>query len=240
MPTSRETTYKPRLPGIAASAAQAIIGAGASNAGIWLHYVFKPLTTLLILLRIRAIGNPVNARYRRAVLTGVALSLVGDIFLMLPASVLPAGFMLGLVSFLIAHLFFLRALSSDVGLFARPGVIIVFLLVGAVNLAILWPGLAASLKIPVVAYMLCLIAMTSQAAIRYLQLRTRGSRLAAIGGMLFMLSDTILAYNKFYLPVPASALLILVTYYAAVFLIADSVAAEDATNEASALQGAST
>jgi uncharacterized membrane protein YhhN len=42
-----------------------------------------------------------------------------------------------------------------------------------------------------------------------------------------MISDTILAYNRFYTPIPASALWILGTYYTALLLIARSVAAGD-------------
>ena len=227
-----------RLPGILSAAALAIAGAGAADASIWLHFLFKPLTTILILLRVLRIPHPASPRYRRAIITGIALSLCGDVFLMLPASVTTAGFMLGLGSFLVAHLFFLRALTVDVRLFSKPLIVLLFALVGAVNLAILWPGLAAGLKVPVVAYIVCLIAMASQAVTRYLHLRTRASRLAAIGSVFFMLSDTILAYDKFHAPIYASALLILATYYTALLLIADSVATDDVTPQSTPAQDA--
>lgn len=213
--------------GIALAGLLAIAGSGARDATIFLHYAFKPLATALIFLSVWRTANPVNPRYRRAVLAGVALSLCGDVFLMLPKAVLPAGFLLGLSSFLIAHLFFLRALTSDARLFGRPLALLALLLVGALNLAVLWPGLAPALQGPVVAYMLCLVAMAAQAISRHLQWRRRGSRLAAAGGLLFMLSDTLLAYNKFYAPIPLSALWILGTYYTALFLIARSVANDE-------------
>lgn len=212
---------------IAASGLLAIIGAGANGASIGLHYVFKPLATILIFVSAWQIRNPVNPRYRRAVLAGIALSLCGDVFLMLPKDVLPAGFLLGLSSFLIAHLFFLRAFTSDARLFGKPLVVLGLLLVGGANLFVLWPGLAPALKGPVLVYMLCLLAMVAQAIGRHLQWRQHGSRLAAFGGVLFLLSDTLLAYNKFYAPIPLSALWILSTYYTALFLIARSVAASE-------------
>ncbi|MGB7481851.1 MAG: lysoplasmalogenase, partial [Burkholderiaceae bacterium] len=203
----------------------AIAGSGAADARIWLHYLFKPAATLLILIGAWRIATAVGARYRRAVLAGIVLSLCGDIFLMLPKSVLANGFLLGLASFLVAHLFFLRALTADARPFGAPAVALFLLLIGAANLWVLWPGLAPGLRIPVVLYMLCLLAMVAQAAARHLALGRRDSLLAAAGGLLFLLSDTLLAYNKFHAPLPASALWILSTYYTALFLIARSVAA---------------
>ena len=41
-----------------------------------------------------------------------------------------------------------------------------------------------------------------------------------IGGALFMASDTVLAVNRFAMPIPAAGLWILATYWAAQWLIA--------------------
>jgi uncharacterized membrane protein YhhN len=213
--------------GIGLSGLLAIIGSSASDAGIglrYVHYAFKPLTTALIFLCAWRTTNLINPRYQRAVLAGITLSLCGDVFLMLPKDVLASGFLLGLGSFLIAHLFFLRAFTSDARLFSNPLVALSLLLIGCANLAVLWPGLASGLKVPVIMYMLCLLAMVAQAISRHLQWRWRSSQLAAFGGILFLLSDILLAYNKFYTPIPLSALWILSTYYTALFLIARSVA----------------
>jgi uncharacterized membrane protein YhhN len=53
--------------------------------------------------------------------------------------------------------------------------------------------------------------------------------MAAIGAALFMLSDTVLAYDRFRAPLPQSALLILATYYLALWHIARSMAAKPST-----------
>ena len=209
---------------IAASGLLATVGAGARDWLLWLHFAFKPLTTILILVEAWRAPAPVDLRYRRAVLIGIALSAIGDVFLMLPTTVTRSGFLLGLGSFLVAHLFFLRALTTGVRLFAIAWVPLLFGTIGAINLAILWPGLASGLRLPVLLYMLCLVAMTSQAVIRSLLLKTPSSRFAAMGGVFFLASDTVLAYNKFYAPIAMSALWILGTYYFALWLIARSVA----------------
>lgn len=208
---------------IAAVAALAITGSALGAQALWLHYLCKPLATLLMLQLAWRAAAPVSAAYRRAVAAGLLLSLLGDVALMLPPTVLAAGFELGLASFLLAHLFFLRALTRDAPLFAKPLPLVVLLVLSVGNMSVLWPHIGAALHIPVLAYMLCLVAMTAQAASRWLTLGTADSRLAAWGGVFFLASDTSLAYNKFYAPIPASPLIVLGTYYLALYLIARSV-----------------
>jgi uncharacterized membrane protein YhhN len=204
----------------------AIVSAGAQGDLIWLHYIAKPLTTLLILASVWRAGDAPNARYRRAIMIGIAFSACGDIFLMLPETFMPSGFLFGLGSFLVAHLFFLRALTSDAKWFGKRLVLPAFAVVGAINLAILWPGLAPDLRAPVLVYVSCLIAMTSQAVSRFLTVRTIASGFAAFGGVIFLLSDTLIAYNRFHAPILFASTCILVTYYAALWLIAKSARSE--------------
>ena len=100
-----------------------------------------------------------------------------------------------------------------------------FLLYAAVTLAILWllwPGVPPALRLPVVAYVICLATMAAQAAVSW-----RVAPLAAIGGALFVCSDALLAINKFMLPLPASGLWILATYWAAQWCIASSLRGRD-------------
>lgn len=207
---------------ILASALLAITGSALGGEAIWLHYVFKPLTTMLVWAMVWRAGT---SPYRKAILAALLLSLFGDVFLMLP---MKFGFELGLASFLIAHLFFLRAFTRDAPLFGKRLPLILLLALSLANLLVLWPGVGKGLQIPVVAYMLCLVAMTAQAVSRGLSLGTQDGKLAAAGGIAFLISDTTLAYNKFHAPVPASALLVLGTYYAALYLIALSVKSKSA------------
>lgn len=210
---------------ILASALLAILGSSLGGEAIWLHYIFKPLTTMLVWAMVwRASG--VALPYRKAILVALLLSLCGDVFLMLPMRL---GFELGLASFLLAHLFFLRAFTRDAPLFGKRLPLILLLALSVANLLVLWPGVGQGLQLPVLAYMLCLVAMTAQALSRALSLGTADGKLAACGGVAFLISDTTLAYNKFHAPVPASALLVLGTYYAALYLIALSVRRKSAT-----------
>ncbi|MGB3381907.1 MAG: lysoplasmalogenase family protein, partial [Rhodanobacter sp.] len=55
----------------------------------------------------------------------------------------------------------------------------------------------------------------------------RPARRAAIGGALFMLGDSLLAWDRFHGALPLAAVWVLGSYYAAVWFIARSVARDD-------------
>ncbi|MEO8123558.1 MAG: lysoplasmalogenase [Burkholderiales bacterium] len=187
-----------------------------------LIYAFKPATTLLIIAWAWPRGADAPT-VRRWVRIGLWLSLAGDVFLMWPQQ----GFLPGLVSFLLAHLAFIVAFTRRVPIVARSQPFALYAFVAAVLLWQLWPGVPAALRRPVLAYVVCLAAMAAQAGVVWLVARgSEGEALArnaAIGGVLFMASDTLLAFNKFNAPIPLSALLILATYWAALSLIAASL-----------------
>lgn len=202
----------------------AIAGGWLGGPWLWLHYVGKPLTTLSILWLALSAQPAVGARYRGAVLAGMALSLVGDICLMLPGD----HFVPGLVAFLLAHVCYIVAFAPGSNGKARA---VAFLLVAAVaagNLIGLLPRVDAALKIPVLAYTAVLATMAGFAFARAWTAEVsrtlpRSARMAAIGAVFFMISDSLLAWDRFAGGVPVPALLVLGTYYVAQWCIAQSV-----------------
>ena len=124
------------------SGALAILSAPWGFGQPWMNLVFKPLTTLLIIAYAwpRGADRPLT---RRWVLLGLALSLCGDVALMWPER----GFLPGLVSFLLAHLAYLRAFTRDgVRLAARPLPFVLYGLLAALILWQLWPGVPPGLR----------------------------------------------------------------------------------------------
>jgi uncharacterized membrane protein YhhN len=186
-----------------------------------LIFVFKPATTLLIIAWAWPRGADAPAM-RRWVRTGLVFSLAGDVFLMWPE-----GFLPGLVSFLLAHLAYIVAFTRNARFAARPLAFVVYALIGAALLSQLWPGVPSALRVPVLAYVVCLAAMAAQAGVLWLAARgsagAAAARSAAFGGLLFMTSDTLLAFNKFSAPIPLASLWILATYWLAQGLIARSL-----------------
>ena len=191
-----------------------------------LGFVFKPLTTLLIIGY--AWPRGANApKQRRLIRIGLILSLAGDVFLLWPKE----GFLPGLVAFLLAHLAYIAAFCVPVRLGAKPWVFAVYSLVAAAILSALWAGVPEALRAPVVAYVVCLATMAAQALVWWRSSAaphagdTSLARLAALGGVLFMASDSLLATTKFAVPLPLASLWILLTYWLAQWCIASALRA---------------
>lgn len=219
---------RPRLGGSAVLllAVLAIVGAFLPGEGRWLHWLAKPAATLLIAAMVwqtRPAGSP---SYRRAVLAGMLLSCAGDIALMLPMD----AFVPGLLAFLLAHLCYIVAFRD--GLRAGRGLLAAAVLLGAVavlNVMGLWPHLPAPMRTPVMAYVVVLASMAVLALARVwarpqaAEPEPCSARWAAAGALLFVASDSLLAWDRFAGGLPLASLLVLSTYYAAQYAIARSV-----------------
>jgi uncharacterized membrane protein YhhN len=208
------------------SGAIAILGLSGALPPV-LGFVFKPLTTLLIIVFAwRRAGSTVLQR--RLIRIGLLLSLAGDVFLLWPKE----GFLPGLVAFLLAHLAYIGAFCVPVRLAAKPLGFVAYAGIATLVLAWLWPGIAAPLRAPVVAYVVCLATMAAQGLAWWRVSVERDAageaplaRLAALGGLLFMVSDSLLAINKFALALPLASLWILATYWLAQWCIASALRA---------------
>ena len=150
---------------------------------------------------------------------GLVFSLFGDVFLMLPKD----RFVAGLVSFLVAHLLYIGAFTGlGAAMEVTWWVLVPFLAYAAVLLRILLPYVPRALKTAVIVYAAALLVMAWQAAERGAA-GVPGGALAAIGGVLFVISDSALALDRFRCPFPGAQPLILATYWAAQTLIALSI-----------------
>ncbi len=184
----------------------------------WLVYVFKPLATLLILAL--ALSLPAaRADYQWAIAAGLLFSMAGDVFLMLPRD----RFVAGLASFLVAHLCYVAAFSLDVPFAGAPLAWLPFFLAGGIVAALVWPGLKPALRAPVLAYVGVIAVMAGQAAGRGLALEDGPALAAALGAGLFVVSDAVLAIDRFRWKFRAARAVTLATYWAAQLLIALSV-----------------
>ncbi len=181
-------------------------------------YIFKPLTTILLISLAALAKAAADKGYKTAVLVGLIFSLAGDIFLMLPADL----FVPGLVSFLVAHLAYIHAFRGQRPWRLAPLPAAVALAYGAGVFLLLRPGLG-DLALPVAAYVLVILVMAYTAWDQWDQHRAPWAALAFAGALLFVLSDTILAWNKFRAPFAAGRALNLTTYFAAQWLIARSI-----------------
>ena len=186
-------------------------------------YLTKP-TTMLLIIVLAVVGKDLApSRYANLVLIGLVCSLAGDIFLMLPSD----QFIPGLVSFLIAHLFYIAAFRSGIAGFGPVWLAVPFFAYGLGAFWILLPGLGG-LRLPLIAYLVVILTMSWQAAVRWNATRDRSCLSAFLGALLFVVSDSLIAYNRFHTRFYLAEALIMSTYFPAQWLIAYSVSLQSA------------
>lgn len=153
-----------------------------------------------------------NGVSRTLALTALVFSATGDVLLAIPFH---NHFVFGLGAFLLAQLTyagnFLRAAEFGSRRFALRGVAIVL---AALLLARqVLPG-AGELALPVVFYIIAIVFMALSAAAH-----RSGSSLLFAGAVTFMVSDALIAINRFVDPVPMAGTWIMLTYYGAQALL---------------------
>lgn len=203
------------LPVAGLSAALAILG--EERGPRTLVYAFKPLTTALILL-MAVTAEGADPRYRILITAGLAASLAGDVFLMLPQD----RFTAGLASFLAAHVTYAAAFATRPSGVADGMLLLALLAIAAGIVGVLWAGLGR-FRGPVVVYVAAIMGMAWLACIRWRAGEAVGAGLAAVGALSFVLSDALLALDRFRRPFRHSRAWVLASYYAAQALIALSV-----------------
>ncbi|EDP70335.1 hypothetical protein FBALC1_06248 [Flavobacteriales bacterium ALC-1] len=182
------------------------------------HYIAKPaIVVSLIFLFIKTSGS-LSKPIKNLTILALVFSLLGDILLMF-VDKSEHIFTFGLVAFLIAHVMYVLLFLKHRNKEKSPFGFIVLLLAYATSLFyFLKDGLGAML-IPVIVYMLVILSMATSAYLRKNKANILSYGLVFLGAICFMISDSILALNKFYQPIPWSNISIMVTYALAQYLI---------------------
>ncbi len=179
------------------------------------HYVSKPLATLLILLLALLAPADTGPGTRLLIILGLAASLIGDIWLMLPRD----RFVLGLASFAVAQVCYIAAFGGTLASCPPLWTYIPYLAYAGAMSSLLWRD-AEAMRLPVVVYALLLVSVAWLAGARWLQDGNTPALQGWIGALLFLTSDSLLAWNRFRRPIPNGAAWVLATYYLGQALIA--------------------
>lgn len=192
-----------------------------------LHFVTKPMLVIFLAAFYRQSVPSVNGRFFLALI----FCWLGDVFLLFDR-VNEIFFMAGLGSFLLAHLiliFTYRILVTPEDNFKgtqRIRLSFPIILVGSGLVVVLYP-LLGELQIPVIIYALALTLMVLQSIFRLGRTNAKSFWLVFLGAVFFMLSDSLLAINKFYQPISFAGVWVMTTYIAAIYLIVSGVIAHD-------------
>lgn len=186
------------------------------------RHLTKPLLLISLGLFYRSSVNKINWIY----LIAVFFSFLGDVLLIFDSEL---NFILGLATFLISHIFYivmvLKGLeqSSHVNKVraAIPFIVLFFVLI-----SFLKDSLDVML-IPVVVYGLVISLFGTMALLNFKLKKNKPSLILLIGAILFIISDSILAINKFYSAKEILAVSVMITYLLAQYCICVSVIQSD-------------
>lgn len=182
----------------------------------WLYYVSKPLTVMLLLIQCVWSGAP--SFYYWTIVIGLCFSIIGDIYLMLPAD----RFLAGLMSFFFAHIAYTVAFASQWSGEISWWLLALCLAIGIVVFLLLLPFLAP-LQTPVALYIFVIMAMLFSAGQYWLLSHNQAALFTIVGAILFVLSDLTLAVNRFKVEFSAATVIIMSTYFIAQGLFVGSV-----------------
>jgi uncharacterized membrane protein YhhN len=151
------------------------------------------------------------------IIIALLFSWIGDVMLMFE-EINPVYFMLGLVSFLLAHIAYIFVFNKSSQNF-KPKIFtystgFLLILFGVLMLLLMWTGLG-NLKLPVTVYTSVIMLMGISALFR----KADGASLVLIGAILFISSDSLLALNKFYKGFEVADFWVMLTYILAQYFI---------------------
>ncbi|MNX08662.1 lysoplasmalogenase [Pedobacter ghigonis] len=182
----------------------------------------KPLITITLMVWLYS-STDLRGRFHKRIFTGLIFALAGDVLLMLQAG-RTLFFIYGLAAFLVCHIFYIRAFILDHK--SNPKhrtpyflwVVGVFAIFCSGLFFYLQPKLGV-MQFPVLMYAIIICVMAIMAVNRYGKVNIFSFKLILYGALFFLLSDSVLAVNKFSQPIPQAGVLIMATYMIAQYLI---------------------
>ena len=159
-------------------------------------------------------------RLHRLMFAGLFFSWAGDILLEIPESYGDL-FIPGLVSFLLAHVMYLMVFFSTPGrsvIIKKPFLLLPVLIYGAVLVYWLYNDLNG-MRVPVILYAIVILTMLSGSINRLEKVNRSSYWLVLAGAVLFVISDSLIAVNKFSYHIEYSRIWVMATYISAQYLI---------------------
>jgi uncharacterized membrane protein YhhN len=194
------------------------VAIGKQNVHFWTKPILMPVLAILLLTRLS--GNQSKVWY--LTLLGIVLAWAGDVFLLFENKN-PSFFLFGLASFLGTHIcyiiLFKKLIIPSSGWWSKKAWL--WLAVagyGIILVTLLWDSLG-EMKVPVMVYALCITVMLILSLRLQPGMPKQVWMYFAIGAGLFVLSDSILALNKFLQPIDFAAPAIMLTYGLAQYFI---------------------
>jgi len=185
------------------------------------RYFSKPLLMPLLAVFFISALAAVPSALKKWIILALLFSWFGDVFLMFEARD-PVFFLLGLVSFLAAHIFyilFFHKVKSKENTGNRKWLLLPIVVYYVILITLLYPSLGnMKAAVPVYGIAICFMLLLALHML-FIKNRKAGNYMAG-GAVLFVISDSVLAVNKFYESFEMAGLIIMLTYGLAQFVLA--------------------
>ena len=184
--------------------------------------VTKPLILISLLLYYLKSTNKRSTLYTGAVL----FSLLGDVLLI---SNTELNFMLGLASFLIAHILYIVMVmkSAETSSFKNKVKSVVPFVILGFGLLYFLKDTLGEMLIPVTIYAFVISMFGTVSLLNYINKKSNKALTLLLGALFFMLSDSVLAINKFQESNAVYPVVVMITYITAQYLICSYKLKED-------------
>lgn len=186
------------------------------------EWVFKPLIVIWLLSYFILQTRHEKNDLKKWIIIALLFSWLGDVLLMLQGDN-SIFFLLGLSAFLLAHLFFIlffHFVRIRENVKSRWYLLLIVVIYYALLISILSPWLG-EMKLPVRIYGIVISFMFMLAMHMLFIKNNRAGLLMMAGALLFVISDSVLAINKFYHPFEMADVVVMTTYGFAQLLITE-------------------
>ena len=180
--------------------------------------ITKPLIVLSLIIFFLFRAKHLDSMSKSLTLLALICSLVGDILLLF-ADQASSFFLAGLVAFLLAHIMYISTFLKRRNPYKKPYLLYILLASYAVFIFLLLKNYLGNLMVPVAIYISIILAMAITSFLRINQVSASSFLLVFLGALFFLISDSILAINKFYTPLAMSHISIMFTYATAQLFI---------------------
>lgn len=157
-------------------------------------------------------------------ISALFFSFWGDVLLLFKEQF----FVFGLGSFLLAHILYIKITSAFIKKISLQKVVLVCLPFVAFLFSFLFliKDNLAEMIVPVIIYGIVISSFGAVALLNYVQEKSTANLWLFLGAIIFIISDSLIAINKFYEPKEMYQICIMLTYIVAQYLICKAVIAK--------------
>lgn len=186
------------------------------------EYIFKPLIVIWLLAYFVLQLRVVRSNLKKWIIAALLFSWLGDVLLMLQDDN-SLFFLLGLSAFLLAHvfyIFFFHFIRKEENIKSRWWLAVIVALYYVLMVSLLSPYLG-DMKLPVRMYAVVISFMFMLAMHMLFSKNKKAGLWMMAGALLFVISDSVLAINKFYQSFEMAGIVVMITYGLAQFFITE-------------------